>query len=120
MKICSKLIVGACVCMIAAPALAAPGVPLAASQPPTVQTVRWGGGWHHGGWWGPGLGFAAGALIGNALAGPYGYYDNYPPAYAYVPAPGGGAVAYCEQRFRSYDLASGTYLGYDGLRHPCP
>jgi hypothetical protein len=30
------------------------------------------------------------------------------------------AVAYCSQRFRSYDPASGTYLGYDGLRHPCP
>jgi hypothetical protein len=30
------------------------------------------------------------------------------------------AVAYCSQRFKSYDPASGTYLGYDGLRHPCP
>ena len=30
------------------------------------------------------------------------------------------AVAYCAQRYRSYDPASGTYLGYDGLRHPCP
>jgi hypothetical protein len=30
------------------------------------------------------------------------------------------AVAYCSQRFRSYDPATGTYLGYDGLRHPCP
>ena len=30
------------------------------------------------------------------------------------------AVAYCAQRFRSYDPASGTYLGYDGMRHPCP
>jgi BA14K-like protein len=29
-------------------------------------------------------------------------------------------VAYCSQRFRSDDPASGTYLGYDGLRHPCP
>ncbi|MGB8044731.1 MAG: BA14K family protein [Pseudolabrys sp.] len=24
------------------------------------------------------------------------------------------------QRFRSYDPGSGTYLGYDGYRHPCP
>ncbi|MGB8185593.1 MAG: BA14K family protein [Pseudolabrys sp.] len=24
------------------------------------------------------------------------------------------------QRFRSYDPNSGTYLGFDGLRHPCP
>ena len=31
----------------------------------------------------------------------------------------GGDVGYCQQRYRSYDPASGTYLGYDGLRHPC-
>ena len=29
-------------------------------------------------------------------------------------------VAYCARRFKSYDPASGTYLGYDGLRHSCP
>lgn len=80
---------------------------------------------HHGGWGAPLAGFAAGAIIGGALAsgsyygpgyyygpGPY-YYDDY----AYSP---GGSVAYCEQRYRSYDPASGTYLGYDGVRHPCP
>ena len=32
----------------------------------------------------------------------------------------GDAVAYCMQRYRSYDPRSGTFLGYDGLRHPCP
>jgi BA14K-like protein len=32
----------------------------------------------------------------------------------------GDSAAYCKQRFRSYDPASGTYLGYDGQRHPCP
>jgi hypothetical protein len=32
----------------------------------------------------------------------------------------GDSSAYCKQRFRSYDPASGTYLGYDGQRHPCP
>lgn len=83
---------------------------------------------HHGHWHGGGAvaGFAAGALLGGALAanGPYyygpgyGYYTPYaysPPAYS-----GGGAVAYCESRFKSYDPASGTYLGYDGYRHSCP
>jgi hypothetical protein len=53
-----------------------------------------------------GVGFAAGALLGSALT-----------SRAYAP---GGAVAYCTRHFRSYDPASGTYLGYDGLRHPCP
>jgi len=26
---------------------------------------------------------------------------------------------HCEQRFKSYDPASGTYLGYDGERRAC-
>ena len=68
-------------------------------------------------------GLIAGALIGGALAAPYcapGYYPG--PVYgvpAYGPPPG-DTIAYCMQRFRSYDPASGTYLGYDGYRHPCP
>jgi hypothetical protein len=24
------------------------------------------------------------------------------------------------QTYRSYDPSLGTYVGYDGLRHPCP
>jgi hypothetical protein len=106
-----------------------------------VETVQWRGGRGWGGWgWGPGL--AAGAIIGGAVAaaqpwygydyGP-GYSYDYDPGYAsYGYAPGyssygydpgyapENASAYCAQRFRSYDPASGTYLGYDGLRHPCP
>ena len=35
-------------------------------------------------------------------------------------APMSDAVAYCSQRFRSYDPVSGTYVGYDGIRRPCP
>lgn len=30
------------------------------------------------------------------------------------------AIGYCMQRFRSYDPESQTYVGRDGLRHPCP
>ncbi len=26
----------------------------------------------------------------------------------------------CAARFRSYNPATGTYLGYDGINHPCP
>jgi hypothetical protein len=59
-------------------------------------------------------GLAAGAIIGGAIAS---QQAQAAPVYA---APGNDAVAYCMQRFRSYDPASGTYLGYDGLRHPCP
>src|SRR5262245_8879020 len=32
----------------------------------------------------------------------------------------GDAVAYCMQRYRSYDPASGTFLAFDGTRRPCP
>jgi hypothetical protein len=30
------------------------------------------------------------------------------------------AIESCEARFRSFDPARGTYLGSDGMRHPCP
>lgn len=37
---------------------------------------------------------------------------------------GGGArgsvIAMCETRFHSFDPATGTYMGFDGIRHPCP
>jgi BA14K-like protein len=95
-----------------------------------------GGGYrhhHHGGGFFPGA--VAGAVIGGALAsqsyayGPgyyppsYGYYDDSyvdDGAVAIETAPGGDDVSYCRQRYRSYDVRSGTYLGNDGLRHPCP
>jgi hypothetical protein len=85
---------------------------------------------HHGGGFVPGL--AAGAIIGGVIASPgYGYYYGGPAYYddqyyddgavVVAPAPAGDdAVAYCMQTYRSYDPPSGTYLGYDGLRHPCP
>lgn len=57
------------------------------------------------------LGLATGAILGGALA-----QSQAAPTYV---APG-SVHAYCAQRFRSYDPASGTYLGYDGRRHPCP
>jgi len=77
-------------------------------------------------------------VVGGALASQsYGYYGGsgyYAPGYyddgggyyddgavAVEAAPGGGDDAgYCAQRYKSYDPASGTYLGYDGQRHPCP
>jgi hypothetical protein len=98
----------------------------------------WNGGYryrHRGGGFIPGA--VAGAVIGGALASSYGYYGyGGPDYYAYyddpyyyddaavvaaAPAPvGDDAVAYCMQTYQSYDPASGTYLGFDGLRHPCP
>jgi hypothetical protein len=102
---------------------------LAASSMLAVSSADargWHHGWHRGG--GAIAGFAAGAILGGLAAqGPYGYYYGsgyaYEPDYAYEPGPGyveGGDVRYCMSRFKSYDPASGTFLGYDGLRHPCP
>jgi hypothetical protein len=31
----------------------------------------------------------------------------------------GPEESYCAERYRSFDPASGTYLGYDGRRHLC-
>jgi hypothetical protein len=50
----------------------------------------------------------------------YGYYDDYAYGDDYVAVSPGVAGGDCAQRFRSYDPSTGTYLGYDGLRHPCP
>jgi hypothetical protein len=103
-----------------------------------VPSGNWNGGnWHGGGWRHRGGGFwpgvAAGAAIGTLgsyayYGGPYyndyyyndDYYYDQGPSVAVVPDAGGDSAAYCAQRYRSYDPASGTYLGYDGLRHPCP
>ena len=79
-------------------------------------------------------GLIAGAVIGGALAsGSYyggpgyasgpGYYDDQydDGPVAVAPQVGGDdSVGYCMQTYRSYDPRSGTYLGNDGYRHPCP
>ncbi len=92
----------------------------AKSQPTKVHYYGWGWGW---GWGGFAAGAAAGAILGGMLAAPY-YYAPGPYYYAPGPAYYGGYydddVRYCMQRFRSYDPRSGTYLGRDGYRHPCP
>jgi len=65
----------------------------------------------------PGYAYDPGDVADPGYARLPGY--AYIPGYAYGTAPA-DEDAYCAQRFRSYDPASGTYLGYDGLRHACP
>jgi hypothetical protein len=75
------------------------------------------------------LGYSSGPVYSYGPGAAYAYapgpsYSAAPgPSYSAAPGPStsvGGDDSYCRQRFRSYDPASGTYLGYDGLRHPCP
>jgi hypothetical protein len=74
---------------------------------------------------------AAGVIIGGAMEQNQGYdpaesypvYSDQSPPYDDASPQlvnDGDSIAYCQQTYRSYDPASGTYLGYDGLRHPCP
>jgi hypothetical protein len=131
--------------MAVAPWLIAPAAAAPLSSPlglqntvtPSTETVQYRRGWHggyyrHGGFVGAGLGLAgagiglAGVIVGEAVVGathPYGYDPGYAYAPGYVavsPYVDGSEVGYCQQRFRSYDPASGTYRGFDGLRHSCP
>lgn len=111
---------GALALTAAAPALAVPVAPARIqNESAAVQQVQYrhwhgGHGWRHHGWrrhgyYGNGAavlgGLAAGAVIGGAIANSQARAND---------------EAYCSQRYRSYDPASGTYLGYDGQRHPCP
>jgi hypothetical protein len=70
-----------------------------------------------------------GSSLGLEPAYNSGYYDGYDQGghlrvgsgalegnSSYAMSPGDGE---CAQRYRSYDAASGTYVGYDGRRHSC-
>lgn len=50
------------------------------------------------------FGFVAGAMAGAAASSARNSNSH---------------VAACEARYRSYDVRSDTYLGYDGVRHRC-
>jgi hypothetical protein len=86
---------------------------------------------------------AAGAIIASAIAfvphgasaqgltpdvdpgpaqGPYGSYGPADNGAAFAPGPGAGDSdweTYCSAKYRSFDPSTGTFLGYDGLRHEC-
>jgi hypothetical protein len=87
------------------------------------------------------IGAAAGAIIANEgqrrrngyyyhrsncyLQRPDGAWVQVSQRYCAEPAeyrgpPPNDAVAYCMQRYRSYDPGSQTYVGYDGMRRSCP
>ncbi len=127
------VVVGISLASVAARPNAASAVPLAVIKTAVSSNVEVVG-WRGRGWgWGAGAGFYR-PYYRSYYYQPYDYYPRYyyypvpayyyPRAYYYPPVYTGisvrDAVAYCMQRFQSYDLRSGTYLGYDGYRHPCP
>lgn len=98
-----------------APIMAQSG--MSKAGPSSIETVQYyrrgyyGGPGYYGGGAGALIGgLAAGAIVGGAIAA----------GQANAAAAAQQNAAYCAQRFRSYDPASGTYLGTDGYRHPCP
>jgi len=133
----TKLIAGGVVGVIlmgaASPTFALPlasnGAALTQAAPETTTDVRWRRGWGWAGVGALGLGLALGAAPYYGY-GPGYYYGPPAPAYGYGPAyyggpvyagpPGGDAVAYCMQTYRSYNPRTGMFLGYDGAYHPCP
>ena len=88
---------------------------------PRYSYARPGYSHFHGGyyysmpWW-------IGPSISLGLSVPsYGYGYGYGNGYGYGAGQGygGGHVEWCLNRYRSYDPASDTYMGYDGYRHRC-
>lgn len=120
--VASTLIAAAAALALSAPVSATPlmtnGAALSQAVPSATMDVQWRHHHrhhrhYHGGGGGAGAvigGLAAGAIIGGAIAA----------SQAQAAQQAQQTHAYCAQRFRSYDPASGTYLGYDGYRHPCP
>jgi hypothetical protein len=77
---------------------------------------------HHGFFPGFGLGFGFGSgLYGPPVyAPPPAYYGGYYTYYGPPGPPRRPDVAWCEAHYRSYNPATGMYLGYDHRYHPCP
>jgi len=93
-----------------------------------------GGGGHGGG--GFGGGFGDGGVdhgggdrgfgdrgFDRGYGGIGGWWDDwgpdYYPYYGNYAANDDASIASCEARYRSFNPATGTYLGYDGRRHDC-
>jgi hypothetical protein len=93
-------------------------------------------------WYGPGPSYGPAYGYGYDGGRPYRSYDAG-PGYGYggdgyveqepssgpiyegrsvSPDPGGpeGGAEWCASHYRSYNPQSGMYLGFDGMRHPCP
>jgi hypothetical protein len=77
---------------------------------------NWDNGWNNNrGYW---PGDVAAGVVGGAV-GTAGAIASAPFRSGNSYANMNGDASYCAQRYRSFDPASGTYLGRDGRRHLC-
>ena len=60
---------------------------------------------------GDAIGGFVGGILGGVIGGVVSPFQQPGPVYV---------NPYCQQRFRSYDPYTASYLGFDGFRHPCP
>ena len=87
---------------------------------PGLGNPGWGNnrpGWDNAGWGRPGYGWGA-AAVGAGLMYSSSYDGGYYNDASYADTP--DAIAYCAQRFRSYDPSTQTYLARAGQRVRCP
>jgi len=90
---------------------------MTSSVSPAMARGRGRGGWGRGrgggGWGGVGVGVGVGVaagIIGGAIAADAARRE----------AVEDDAVAYCMQRFRTYNPNTGTYIAKGGVERPCP
>ncbi|MGO9358483.1 MAG: BA14K family protein [Xanthobacteraceae bacterium] len=112
------MLVAAAAATILALAPAVTASPVHAAPPAGREVHRCGSvGVHRGDIVFPGAGRATSAPgRANGFWGD-GYANYNDPQIAYTES---ATAVSCERIFPSYDPASGTYLGCDGIRHPCP
>jgi hypothetical protein len=61
------------------------------------------------------FGFTFGAIVGGAIANSQNNNNSNVQYYSNDRA----HIAACQDRYRSYDVRTDTFLGYDGIRHRC-
>jgi predicted Rossmann-fold nucleotide-binding protein len=138
-KLVSVIVAAAMAASLSAPAFAMgvdTSVQAQVKQSSSVDKVgcfrKWNGnvvcGGGGGGWGGAAaagvFGLATGAIIGGAIASSQAQAQANANAQAAAQQQQNQAqyqqwVSYCQSKYRSFDIQSGTYLGSDGARHAC-
>ncbi|MCI0557480.1 MAG: BA14K family protein [Nitrososphaera sp.] len=91
--------------------------------PASAQPHRWSGhGWRGHGWSHPRYHYRVDpgtAFWGGVLGGVIGTWWSQSNRLDQEEARRADWLSSCYARYKSFDRVTGTYLGYDGFRHPC-